>query len=68
MESSILKAKIDNKKMYLLRFIFEGHGHLAWLSSPEEGIVLIRTSKDTETIVKKIVEMLKDKIGFQGWI
>ena len=68
MEGRQLKAKIDPQKIYFLRFILEASGHMAWLSTLEPGVVLLRTSAETEPLVKKIVEELGEKIGFQGWL
>ncbi len=68
MDGCLLKAKIDNRKIYFLRFIFEGYGHLAWLSTLKDGVAVLHTSREREKLVKEIVEMLGDKIGFEGWI
>ncbi len=68
MEGIILKARISPQKIYLLRFILEASGHVAWLSTPKKAEAWLRTSRENQEEVRKIVEELGDKIGFQGWL
>ncbi len=68
MEGVILKAKIAPKKIYLLRFVLEASGHVAWLSVPQKTEAWLRTSPENVEVVRKIVESLGQEISFQGWV
>lgn len=68
MEGSQLLCRLDPQKVYLLRFVLEASGHVAWLSAPKKGLALLRTSRENEKVVREIVEALGEKIGFQDWL
>ena len=67
MEGIELRARLNPRKIYLLRFVLEAAGHVAWLSTRKKGEVLLRTSRENKAVVRKIVESLAARIGFEGW-
>ncbi len=68
MEGIVLKANINPQKVYFVKFVLEAIPHIAWLSVPMKGIILLHTSVENKEEVIKIIESIRQEIGFQGWI